>query len=68
MDTIIGHKLANESRPFSDGQVALAKRLAWTYRRQLPADIVAALAPAPKKRREMDTEAPAGPAMDRPPF
>jgi SWI/SNF-related matrix-associated actin-dependent regulator 1 of chromatin subfamily A len=66
MDTIIGHKLANESRPFSDGQVALAKRLAWTYRRQLPADIVAAL--APKKKREMDVDAPAGPAMDRPPF
>jgi hypothetical protein len=50
-DARIGHALAEQSRPFTDGQVALAKRLATTYRRQLPADIVAALRIEAKPRK-----------------
>ncbi len=38
-----GHKLALVQKPFTDGQVFLAKRLCRTHRRQLPADIRATL-------------------------
>jgi len=48
MDTRIGKALAERPRDYTDGEVHLAKKLARTYRRQLPTEIVNFLGVAAK--------------------
>lgn len=69
MDAHIGHQLARLPGPFTDGQVALARRLATTYRRQLPAPLLQTLKVAAKPGRErVRVEPEHRMAADLPPF
>lgn len=49
IDAHVGHSLADRVRPYTDGEVWLAMKLARKYRRQLPASLVTALGVGEKK-------------------